>query len=96
MINFTCEPFCGGELVRFSFSDEGTDEAWKVAIDDYLARSRLPHQYFLIDNRGSLGTARPRGISYIFCALIKAGVTGLRVAQVSNNPGFNIIARLTE
>lgn len=96
MINYTIEPLADGELVRFTFSDEGDDSAWKGFIAKYVESPRMAHQYFLIDNRLSLGTASAEAIRGIFQSLSQAGVTKLRVAQVSKNQIFIHIAKLTE
>jgi hypothetical protein len=96
MIELAVEPFGDDELVRFSFSSEGNDAAWYDAVSKYAAAKRKSRQFFLIDNRNSLGTATFGGIKEIFVALQKAGVRSLYVAQVSRNPSFEIIARLTE
>jgi hypothetical protein len=96
MIELAVEPFGDDELVRFSFSSEGNDAAWHDAVSKYATAKRKSRQFFLIDNRNSLGTATFGGIKEIFVALQKAGVRSLYVAQVSRNPSFEIIARLTE
>lgn len=96
MIEFSTEPFADGELARFSFSGDGNDHAWKAAIETYVSTPRKPRQFFLIDNRDSRGTASFEGIQSILLSLMSAGVTSLRVAQVSGNKGFDIIASLTE
>lgn len=96
MIEFTHEPFAEGELVRFSFSGDGSDAAWKEAIETYVCTPRHRNQFFLIDNRKSRGNATVEGIKLIFQTLVDAGVVSLRVAQVSRNASFGTIALLTE